>query len=278
MVRGRPKTDANFHTKWAKISQSVYLWSLLQERSYNIFPLETEMDEESLVGERTVFEFNEKTIRLGFIRKVYAILTLQLLSTAGIIALLLYVPACKDYMISHGSWVWGVSLGGVLVFSIIISCCESVRRKWPTNIICLAVFTLFEAVFLGAVTSTYDSDAVLIAAGVTLVITAGLTIFALQSKWDFTACGGVLLVLLLSLIGFGIVLSFVRSEVATIAYASMGALVFGLYLVFDTQLMLGGKHKYSLSPEEYVFAALNLYIDVINIFLYILTIVQSSRD
>lgn len=41
---------------------------------------------------------------------------------------------------------------------------------------------------------------------------------------------------------------------------------------------MGGKHKYSISPEEYIFAALNLYLDIINIFLYILTIIGASRD
>ena len=60
-------------------------------------------------------------------------------------------------------------------------------------------------------------------------------------------------------------------------YASLGALVFSLYLVFDTQLMLGGSHKYSISPEEYIFAALNLYLDIVNIFIYILAIVGGSN-
>ncbi len=50
------------------------------------------------------------------------------------------------------------------------------------------------------------------------------------------------------------------------------------YIVFDTQMMLGGKHKYSLSPEEYIFAALNLYLDIINLFLFILSIIGSSRN
>ena len=53
----------------------------------------------------------------------------------------------------------------------------------------------------------------------------------------------------------------------------MGAVIFSLYIVYDTQLMMGGSHKYSLSPEEYVFAALNIYLDVINLFMYILMIV-----
>ena len=54
---------------------------------------------------------------------------------------------------------------------------------------------------------------------------------------------------------------------------SIGALIFSLYIVYDTQLMMGGKHKYALSPEEYIFAALNIYLDVINLFRYILLIV-----
>ena len=62
-----------------------------------------------------------------------------------------------------------------------------------------------------------------------------------------------------------------------IGYGSAGALVFSLYIVYDTQLMMGGKHKYALSPEEYVFAALNLYLDIINLFLYILMIVGAAR-
>jgi FtsH-binding integral membrane protein len=42
--------------------------------------------------------------------------------------------------------------------------------------------------------------------------------------------------------------------------------------------MMGGNHKYSISPEEYVFAALNLYLDIVQIFMYILTIIGASRD
>ena len=58
-----------------------------------------------------------------------------------------------------------------------------------------------------------------------------------------------------------------------IGYGSLGALVFSLYIVYDTQMMMGGRHKYSLSPEEYIFAALNLYLDFIQLFRYILIIV-----
>lgn len=48
------------------------------------------------------------------------------------------------------------------------------------------------------------------------------------------------------------------------------------FLAVDTQMLLGNK-ELALSPEEYVFAALNLYTDIINIFLYILAIIGRAR-
>lgn len=48
------------------------------------------------------------------------------------------------------------------------------------------------------------------------------------------------------------------------------------YLVYDTQIMMGGGKMYAISPEEYIFAALNLYLDIINMFLYILQLVSAA--
>lgn len=90
--------------------------------------------------------------------------------------------------------------------------------------------------------------------------------------------GGVLLVGFLILFIISIVAIFVRNKILSIVYASIGAFLFSCYIIFDTQLMMGGKHKYSLDPEEYIFAALNLYLDVINLFMFILNIIGSSRN
>lgn len=49
------------------------------------------------------------------------------------------------------------------------------------------------------------------------------------------------------------------------------------FLAVDTQMILGNK-QLALSPEEYIFAALNLYTDIINIFLYILAIIGRAKE
>lgn len=50
---------------------------------------------------------------------------------------------------------------------------------------------------------------------------------------------------------------------------------FPQFLAIDCQLVMG-RQKYALDPEEYVFAALILYLDIINIFLYLLIIMGGS--
>jgi len=218
------------------------------------------------------FQFSEKSIRLAFIRKVYSILLIQILITCAFIAVFLYVTPVREFC-HENPWTWIVALIATFVLLIALACCPDVRRTWPTNIILLGLFTLFEGYLLGAISSAYEADAVLIAAGITAVVAFGLTVFAFQTKYDFTTCTGALLVCLIVLIVFGFLCAIIRSDILNLVYASLGALLFSIYLVVDTQLMMGGKHKYSLSPEEYIFAALNLYLDIVNMFLFILSIV-----
>uniref|UniRef100_A0A6P7GYH5 Protein lifeguard 1-like n=1 Tax=Diabrotica virgifera virgifera TaxID=50390 RepID=A0A6P7GYH5_DIAVI len=146
----------------------------------------------------------------------------------------------------------------------------------PPDIHCgyivLLTFTLAESICLAYTASYYKADGVTIAVGITAAVCLGLTLFAFQTKWDFTTRRGILFVSLLILILSGSIAIFFHNKILHLVLASMGALIFSVYLVYDIQLMLGGQHKYSLSPEKYVFAAVNLY--VINLFTCILSILE----
>lgn len=76
----------------------------------------------------------------------------------------------------------------------------------------------------------------------------------------------------------GLIRIFYRGETFNLLIACGGALIFSAYIVYDTQLMMGGSHKYSISPEEYVFASLNLYLDIINLFLHLLKILRYLNE
>jgi len=233
-------------------------------------------DESSLLDEGNFFgTFDETSVRHAFIRKVYAILSIQLLISLGFIALFVFVDPIKDYVEGEA---WLLILAVILTFVVLFAlvCFENLRRSSPLNFVLLFIFTICESFLLGVISSQYDTKIVFVAITVTAVITVSLTIFAFQTKIDFTIYSGLLFVVLICLLVFGITAIIFPSDVMVAVYGSLGALLFSAYLVVDTQMMLGGKHHYTISPEEYIFAALNLYLDIINIFLYILTIFSAA--
>lgn len=221
--------------------------------------------------------FSDKAVRLGFIRKVYSILCAQLALTMALIGFF-FIPSVQLFA-AKNSWVLILALVLSLVMMFSLVCVPSLRRKSPHNFIFLGVFTLCEGYLVGAICSTYDVVEVLIAVGVTAGVVLALTVFAMQTKIDFTAWGGALLCVLVVFVLVGFVAAFFpQTRTVRLVYAGVGAIIFSLYIVFDTQMMIGGNHKYSLDPEEYVFAALNLYLDIINLFLYLLQIIGAARD
>nr|XP_033790070.1 protein lifeguard 1-like [Geotrypetes seraphini]XP_033790071.1 protein lifeguard 1-like [Geotrypetes seraphini] len=220
--------------------------------------------------------FSEKVLRRAFIRKVYIILAIQLVITVSIICMFIYWPTLKDW-VRYNSWFTYALFPIIFVLVIVLSCCNDARRKFPVNYILLGLFTIVEGLMLGAVSAFFEADAVMWAVGATAFVTLGLSIFALQSKWDFTMASGIMVVILLVLLAFGLLCAIIRSFWLQIVYASLGVLIFAVYLVVDTQLMLGGKHRYSIDLEEYVFGALNLYLDIINLFVFILQLIGLAR-
>lgn len=229
--------------------------------------------------------FSEKAIRHAFIRKVYLILMVQLLVTFGFVCLFSLVDPIKRYIRTEGAWLYWVSYGTFLVTYIVLVCIPSVRRKYPGNFICLGVFTLAFSYMVGTISSFYDTTIVFVAAGVTCLVCLAISLFAVQTKIDFTMCSGLLFALVMVLFFFAwscliFYLVFPANvftwRILDCVYGGLAALVFSLFLVYDTQMVVGGK-KHELSPEEYVYGALQLYIDVVYLFLILLSLFGKGK-
>lgn len=224
--------------------------------------------------------FEGKQIRHNFIKKVYSLLTIQLILTVAIVALFAVHDGIHLWAVKN-RWFHLAAFGVSFVILIVITCMGDLRRKHPHNLIALFAFTIAESLMLAAVTVMFDTKIVMIAGAITTVICLGLTLFALQTKYDFTTKSGVMLVLLLvALMAMTIGMFFpgVSSKSPFILVMScVMAIIMGIFLVIDTQMIIGGTHQIQMSPEEYIFAALNLYLDIINMFLQILAIVGYDR-
>lgn len=119
--------------------------------------------------------FGTKAIRMGFIRKVYSILSVQLIITFGFVLL---------FTVSEGSKAFATRSSGLMIVAFVLSigslltlaCCGSIRRKFPHNYICLGIFTLAQSFTLGVVSAFYKTESVLIAVAMTAVVCIGLTV------------------------------------------------------------------------------------------------------
>eukprot|EP00826_Nyctotherus_ovalis_P023820 TRINITY_DN1832_c0_g1_i1.p1 TRINITY_DN1832_c0_g1~~TRINITY_DN1832_c0_g1_i1.p1 ORF type:complete len:236 (+),score=61.62 TRINITY_DN1832_c0_g1_i1:67-774(+) len=205
--------------------------------------------------------------REGFVQKVYGILSLQL-----VITLLFCLFACTKTGTAFFQLHTGLAMFMMLltiVCLIPLACCGNISRRVPLNYVLLLLFTTGEGYTVGFICAFYESTSVLIVIGITAAIVVGLTCYAVYSKADYTLMGGAMVALLLGLIVFGFVTAIFDVPFLRTLYCAMGAILFSFYIVIDTQLILGkGSARYSM--DDYIMAAMNIYLDIINVFLYLL--------
>lgn len=220
-------------------------------------------------------------IRIGFVRKVYAILSVQLLATVAIAAPLQTV---STMWLRQHIWIMYVSLAMMVATLCSMMCCPAMLRKYPQNYIFLAVLTGVMGVMVGFTSAAYTWQSVVLAAGITCLIFVALTIYAWTAATDFTGLGPYLFAALSGLCVFGFVLAIlslcgVHIKWLCMLYDAIGVLLFSFYIIFDTQLILGewGGHKAQFSIDDYCFAALNLYLDIINLFLHLLSLLGQRK-
>jgi len=221
-------------------------------------------------------EFCENAVRLGFIRKVYGLLTVQILLTICIALPFHLVPAINDFVVANPAIIW-VLLGLTLVFICILTCCPDTAQTSPGNYVLLFGFTICEGLLIGCITAQHETEAVLLAVGVTAGIFLILTAYACWTKADFTGYGIYVFVSIFALIGLGIVAIITGSPALIFLYHCIGVLLFCFYIVYDTQLIIGGKHQqFKFTIDDYILATLCLYLDIVNLFLHLLSLLDGN--
>jgi len=100
-----------------------------------------------------------------------------------------------------------------------------------------------------------------------------LTIYAFVSRRDFSAWGSFLIVGLWVLIGTMLLNFFFQNTAVDLWLASVAVLLFSGLLVFDTWRL-----RNFYGPDEYVGAAVQIYLDLLNIFMAILRVLGNRRN
>ncbi|KAI8836054.1 inhibitor of apoptosis-promoting Bax1-domain-containing protein [Chytriomyces cf. hyalinus JEL632] len=213
----------------------------------------------------------EAHVKLNFMRKVYSILAAQFGLTTIVSALFMYNQDIK-HVVQANPWAMFVSsFGGLALLVALIF----YRSKEPANRYLLAAFTLVESYSIGVVCTFYESEVVLQAVILTFAVFIGLTLFTLNSRMSFEGMGPFLFGSLWILIFASFLqIFFPFSRVTDLIIAVFSAIIFCGYIVYDTYMIFT-----RMTVDDYIMASVELYLDVINLFLAILRILGGNgRD
>nr|VZI39337.1 unnamed protein product [Spirometra erinaceieuropaei] len=224
--------------------------------------------------------FNDKNVRRKFVSKVYAILTAQLLVALAFVLLCLFYKPIRPW-VRRNKWSYWISYVLFLVTYWTLGCCPSVRRRFPGNFIALGVFTLALSYMAGVVSCFHGVNYILFCLIMTAGVTLCVSLAAIACPCDITKCQFLLAVISILFLIFGLVCMIVfwfwgYTRVLHAVYGGVGAVVFSIYLAYDTQLLIGG-HRYELSPEDYVVGAMDLFVDVVEIFFSLVALFNSEE-
>ncbi|XP_063722288.1 uncharacterized protein LOC134848703 [Symsagittifera roscoffensis] len=229
-----------------------------------------------------ISQCTDAALRQGFICKVYAILSFQLLVTFGIVALFAFVRPVREFINgdsdSSSNWpliMLGVAFGVFIVVYIVIICSKTVRRRVPYNYIFLTIFSVATGYMLGILASVMNQVAVAESMACLALICFCMTLFGCQTKIALGPIFIVLFTLSVAALSLAIMSIWTYNNMMPSVYAALIVALFSLILLVDTWLIINSGH-HDVMMEEYVFCALMLYVDIIYIFLYLLMLLGGS--
>ncbi|VDP48948.1 unnamed protein product [Schistosoma curassoni] len=276
----------------------------------------------------TASSFSDKKIRHAFIRKAsYSLSMMKTFNKSFVNSVPMYILllVCNYYShlesyvffvlcnkpvtiwVRRNPWFYYLAYAIFFVTYLVLGCIVSVRRRFPGNYICLTVFTLALSYMAGSIGAFYGAEAALISVALTFALCICITLFAMQTRFDFTMCSGFLFVFSCVVMLTGIAIMIVYfvlgpNKILQGVYSGILTLLFGLfilyifirhskiyltlypvyyyyyssqYLAYDTQLIMGGR-EFELEPEEYIFGAMQLYVDVVFMFMAIAGIARAA--
>ena len=205
------------------------------------------------------------TERLVFIKKVYSLLAMSM-GTAAIGAymgsgplLLLVAPNMMLFFILQIALIFFASFAA---------------RKPGLNMVALFSFTTVSGLTLGPLLYQVGPSIAAEAFALTAITFAGLSMYVVYSKKDFSFMSGFLMTGLIVLVVGGLLnMFFIQSGMVHFVMSGASVLLFSGFILYDTSNIM----RY-YGTDEYVSATLALYLDVLNLFIALLSILGIMSD
>ncbi len=208
--------------------------------------------------------------RATLVRRTYALVFVNVLLTVFGASFGLSQPALMQAVAAHPFLTFICMLAPLMMAT-------RTRAVFPANIGLTLLFSLVMGVSISPAIYVYgrtQPGLITEAAVLTLGAFGILTLYAFISRRDFSAWGSFFTVGLWVLIGTMLLnFFFFHNQGADLWIASITVLIFSGLLIFDTWRI---RNVYG--PDDYVLAAVAIYLDLLNIFMALLRILGSRRN
>ena len=208
--------------------------------------------------------------RATLVRRTYGLVFVSVIVTALGVAFARTQPALMQAVIEHPI------ITMIAMFAPLWMAMRA-RHSYPRNLLLVLLFTFIEGLFIAPFLTLAErqSPGIVGQAGILTLSTFGvLSLYALISKRDFSAWGSFFFVGLWVLIATSLLNIFFPTALGTLWIAAGTVLVFSGLLVFDTwRIVKSGQY----GPDDYVPAAVNIYLDLLNLFLAMVSLLGGGR-
>lgn len=229
----------------------------------------------------TTMTYNYEEARRVSVTKVYGEMTIGILVTAVVAVLGQITGAYYSFLMATGM----VGLIGLCVVQIALAVVLGMRvtkMKSATARVMFYVYAALMGFTLSSIFMVYDLGSISVALGVTAAFFFALTMFGMTTKFNMLKAGPILMIGLIVLIISQIVLAFVQVDGMTKIVCAIGLILFAGMTIYDAQSTRALLTEYEAQGPEMVkkisiLCALNLYLDFVNMFLYILQLL-GNRD
>jgi len=205
------------------------------------------------------------TDRLTFIKKVYSLLAMSM-GTAAVGAYLGSGPLLL--LVAPNMMLFFILQFALIFFASFAS------RKPGLNMVALFSFTTVSGLTLGPVLYNVGPSIAAEAFALTAITFAGLSLYVVYSRKDFSFMSGFLMTGLIVLVVGGLLnMFFIQSGMMHFVMSGASVLLFSGFILYDTSNIL----RY-YGTDEYVSATLALYLDILNLFVALLSILGIMND
>jgi hypothetical protein len=198
--------------------------------------------------------------RISHLRKLYLLLFLQWSMAALITILAIQIDDFNDFLLENPI-IFAISIIFLIIIIAMTFIFRSVASQFPLNILLYLLFSIGLAFSFAYAAIDDNSNACFMILISLWAVSLSLFIYVLTTKCEITYQGATLFILAAIFLVLEWFLFYTTTSVPVVFLVLIGAVIWGFYLIYDTQTIVSGV-KYDWNKDDYVSGAVGIYMDV----------------